>query len=218
MSTESSCRHACCPPPARAGTRSYRRVLVVALAINALMFAIELGAGWRAGSASLMADALDFAGDAANYAISLAVLSAATAWRARVALAKALSMAAFGIGVLAHAAWLAWSGSPPEATTMGLVGALALLANLAVAVLLYAFRDGDANMRSVWLCTRNDVLGNLAVLLAAVGVFGSGHAWPDLVVAALMAALAVSAAIEVARRARDELRVGTASDRRIIAP
>jgi Co/Zn/Cd efflux system component len=184
----------------------YRRVLWIALGVNLLMFALEIGAGMVSGSVSLLADAIDFFGDAANYAVSLAVLSLGLVWRARAALLKAASMLAFGAAVLGKAAWNAAHGLPPEALTMGLVGLLALAANLGVALLLYRFREGDANMRSVWLCTRNDALGNLAVLAAALGVFGTGTAWPDLAVAAAMGALALAGGFSVARQARGELR------------
>ncbi|AEG92261.1 cation transporter [Ramlibacter tataouinensis] len=198
--------HCCHPePPRNHIPAGYRRALWIALAVNALMFAVEIGAGVRAGSVSLLADAIDFFGDAANYALSLAVLSLGLAWRSGAALIKAASMLAFGVLVLGRAAWSALQGVPPEAVTMGVVGALALAANVGVALLLYAYRDGDANMRSVWLCTRNDALGNLAVLAAALGVFGTGTAWPDLAVAAVMAALAISAGWTVARQARREL-------------
>ena len=121
---------------------------------------------------------------------------------------KAFSMMGFGLYVLGSALWSVWNGSVPDAPTMGVVALLALLANVSVAWLLYAFREGDANMRSVWLCSRNDALGNLAVLAAALGVFGTGSAWPDLVVAAIMAALAVSSAVQVLRHAGDELNGG----------
>jgi Co/Zn/Cd efflux system component len=183
----------------------YRRVLWIALVVNALMFLLEIATGLRAGSVSLLADAIDFFGDAANYALSLAVLSLRLAWRARAAMLKAASMLVFGVLVLARAVWVAAQGGTPEALTMGLVGMLALAANLGVAWLLFAFRDGDANMRSVWLCTRNDAIGNMAVVLAALGVFGTGTAWPDLAVAAVMAALAISAGVSVLRQARGEL-------------
>jgi Co/Zn/Cd efflux system component len=183
----------------------YRRALWIALAVNALMFFLELGAGLSAGSVALLADAIDFFGDAANYAITLAVLPMGGAWRARAAVFKAASMIAFGAFVLGRAAWAAGSGTPPEPVTMGAVGLLALAANLGVAFLLYAFRNGDANMRSVWLCTRNDAIGNVAVLLAAIGVFGTGTRWPDLAVAAIMAALALAAGLTVLRQARREL-------------
>lgn len=198
----------CCAatPSASAMTSPrYRRALWVALAVNALMFGVEIAAGLRAGSVALLADAVDFAGDAANYGLALAVLSLGLTWRARAALLKGASMAAFGVFVLGRAAWAAFAGAPPEPLTMGVVGVLALLANAGVALLLYAFRDGDANMRSVWLCSRNDALGNLAVLLAAAGVFGTGSAWPDLVVALVIAGLALSAGIAVMRQARHEL-------------
>ena len=190
-----------------AAPAGYARALWIALAVNAAMFAVEIAAGLRSGSVSLLADAIDFFGDAANYGISLAVLTLHLAWRARTALLKAASMALFGGAVLARAAWSAWQGIVPEPATMGVVGTLALVANVGVAVMLYRWREGDANMRGVWLCTRNDALGNLAVLAAALGVFGSGTAWPDLAVAAGMALLALSSAWSVGRQARAELRV-----------
>lgn len=186
-------------------SRRYRKILWVALVVNFVMFAVEIGAGLRAGSVSLLADSLDFLGDAGNYAISLWVLGLGVVLRARAAQFKALSMLLFGLGVLAAAVWQLLQGEVPNAPTMGVVGSLALLANVGVAALLYAYREGDSNMRSVWLCTRNDALGNLAVLLAALGVFGTGSAWPDLLVAVIMASLAISAAIQVLRQARGEL-------------
>jgi len=197
----------CCPtPPAGAG---YRKVLWVALAVNAAMFVVEIAASAVSGSAALAADAVDFAGDAGNYALSIAALAAGGLWVSRAALAKGLAMAAYGIGVLALAGWRLWLGVPPEPMTMGIVGTLALAANLGVAWLLFAYRDGDANMRSVWLCTRNDVLGNLAVLTAAAGVLGTGSIWPDVAVAAIMASLAVTASVQVIGHARAELRFRT---------
>lgn len=186
----------------------YRRILWIALLVNLAMFLVEIGAGLKAGSVSLLADSLDFLGDAANYGISLWVLGMALAWRARAAQLKAVSMLVFGLGVLGAALWHWWQGEVPSAPTMGLVGSMALLANVGVAVLLYAYRDGDSNMRSVWLCTRNDALGNLAVLAAALGVFGTGSAWPDLIVAGIMASLAVHSAIAVLRHADGELNGG----------
>jgi Co/Zn/Cd efflux system component len=196
--------HDHCAPAAQ--DLRYRRILWVALILNASMFALEIGAGLQAGSVSLLADAVDFAGDAANYGLSLAVLSMGIAMRARAALIKALSMGAFGIVALLRTAWSLYHGVMPEPVTMGAVAVLALTVNLAVAALLYAWREGDANMRSVWLCTRNDAIGNLAVGAAALGVFGTGTAWPDLAVATIMAALALASSVEVARQARHELR------------
>jgi Co/Zn/Cd efflux system component len=186
--------------------RAMRRALWAVLGINAAMFLVEVGAGVAAGSASLQADALDFLGDAANYAISLFVIGMAMRYRASAALAKGLSMGAFGLWVLATVAWHAFAGTLPSATAMGAVGVTALLANAASFGLLWAYRAGDANMRSAWICTRNDVLGNLAVLLAAAGVFGTAAGWPDLVVALAMAALALQGAAAVIRHAWSELR------------
>lgn len=183
----------------------YRRILWIALVINAAMFLVEIGAGLQSGSLSLLADAVDFAGDALNYGVSLAVLASALAWRARAALVKALSMMGFGLYVLGAALWSLWQGGVPQHMTMGVVAVVALVANVVVAWMLYAFREGDANMRSVWLCSRNDAIGNLAVLLAAVGVFGTGSAWPDLLVASLMAGLALQGGWSVLRQARREL-------------
>jgi Co/Zn/Cd efflux system component len=184
----------------------YRRILWIALAVNLAMFAVEVFAGLAAGSVALLADAVDFFGDAANYAVSLAVLGASIAWRARTALLKGLCMAGFGLFVIGRAVWSWQAGVVPEAFTMGWVGALALATNVSVAAMLFAWREGDANMRSVWLCSRNDAIGNLAVMAAALGVFGTGSAWPDLAVAAVMAALALSAARSVVAQARQELR------------
>jgi cation diffusion facilitator family transporter len=183
----------------------YRKILWIALIVNATMFLVEIGAGVQAGSLSLLADAVDFAGDALNYAVSLAVLASALAWRARAAVFKALSMMGFGLYVLGAAIWSVWNGEVPQAMTMGVVALMALAANVAVAWMLYAFREGDANMRSVWLCSRNDAIGNVAVFMAALGVFGTGSAWPDLIVASLMAVLALHGGWTVLRQARGEL-------------
>jgi Co/Zn/Cd efflux system component len=199
---------ACCCTPApdpHRGNAAYRRVLWIVLAINAFMFVVEIGAGLATGSASLQADALDFLGDAGNYIISLSVLGMALRYRAMAALAKGLTMGAFGLWVVGTVVWHAAMGTVPEPITMGIVGIAALIANAACAVLLYAYRGGDANMQSVWICSRNDVLGNLAVLLAALGVFGTGTGWPDLVVAAIMASLALQGATIVVRQAGHEL-------------
>ncbi|MBI5256606.1 MAG: cation transporter [Burkholderiales bacterium] len=195
---------ACAPPPA---DPRWRRVLWVALVLNALMFGVELVASWTSGSVSLLADSIDFFGDAGNYAISLAVLGMGAAARARAALFKALCMGVFGAFVLAKAGWTLNTGVVPEPATMGVVGLAALAVNAGVAALLYRFRTGDANMRSVWICSRNDAVGNLAVMLAALGVLGTGTAWPDLAVAVVMGGLALSGAWAVLRQARAELRV-----------
>lgn len=184
----------------------YRVVLWVALAINAAMFLVEIVAGLAAGSVSLQADALDFLADAGNYGISLFVIGMALQVRARAALFKGATMGLFGLWVIGSTIWHAVNGTLPDAMTMGAVGFAALIANAAVFAILWAYRAGDSNMRSVWLCSRNDVIGNMAVLLAAVGVFGTGTGWPDIIVAAIMAVLALQAAWAVIRQAQAELR------------
>jgi Co/Zn/Cd efflux system component len=189
---------------------AYRRVLIVALVVNFAMFAVEILASRAARSDSLLADSIDFLGDAANYSVSLWVLSAGLALRAKASLLKAASMAGFGLWVLASTALHLIAGTVPEAPTMGVVGTLALLANVGVALLLFRFRDGDSNRRSVWLCTRNDAIGNLAVLAAAAGVLATGQGWPDALVAAGMGVLALHSAVRVARQAMDELRLAAA--------
>lgn len=183
----------------------FRRALMFALTINSIMFVVELASGIKADSVSLLADAVDFLGDAGNYALSLYVLSMGLVWRSRAALFKGLTMGAYGVFVLGKAAWTLKSGAVPEAVTMTAIGALAFAANGAVAIMLYTFRSGDANMRSVWLCTRNDMIGNVAVILAAAGVFGTQSAWPDLLVAGVMAILGLTAATTVIRQALSEL-------------
>lgn len=199
------CEHDAPTPSQIANPARYRRVLWIALLVNAAMFVVEAVAGATSGSLSLLADAIDFAGDALNYGVSLAVLAAALAWRARAAMLKALAMVGFGLFVLLRALWSLWSGTVPDPATMGVVATLALVSNVSVAWMLYAYREGDANMRSVWLCSRNDAIGNLAVMAAALGVFGTGRAWPDLGVAVLMAALALQGGWQVGRQARAEL-------------
>ena len=191
---------------AAAASPAYRRILWVALVVNLAMFFIEVGAGFAAQSVSLLADSLDFLGDAGNYGISLFVLGMAIRWRARASLVKAASMGVFGLWVAITTVNHALAGTVPAAPVMGLVGALALAANFGVALLLYRWREGDSNMRSVWICTRNDAIGNVAVLVGAAGVFGSGTGWPDYVVAAIMSGLALIGAFQVTRHAVAELR------------
>ncbi len=184
----------------------YRQILWLALAINGAMFLVEIVAGQAAGSMSLQADALDFLADTANYAIALAVIGLTLRWRAMAALVKGASMGLFGLWVAAATVWSAFTGVVPHAVTMGAVGFAALIANAVVFVLLWRFRTGDSNRRSVWICSRNDAIGNLAVLLAALGVFGTGTGWPDIAVAAIMASLALTGAVQVIRQASGELR------------
>src|SRR4051812_8374334 len=197
----------CCASerPERTDSR-YRRVLWAALAINATMFLIEIVAGLMAGSVSLQADALDFLGDVANYGISLFVIGMALRYRSKAALIKGATMGLFGLWVLGTTIWHAYHETLPHAMTMGKVGFAALVTNGAVFGILWAYRTGDSNMRSAWLCSRNDVIGNLAVLFAAVGVFGTGTRWPDVIVAGTMAGLGLQGALQVIRHALEELR------------
>ncbi len=188
------------------GASRYRSVLWIVLGINMAMFLVEMIAGLAAGSASLQADALDFFADAANYGISLLVLGLSLRWRARAALIKGMSMGAFGLWVAGTVVWHALHGTVPSWATIGVVGIAALLANTACLAMLYAWREGDANMRSVWICSRNDVLANVAVLAAALGVFGTGTGWPDIIVATVMSGLALHGATIVVRQSFGELR------------
>jgi len=185
-----------CSPTKKVSPR-FRKALWIALVINALMFVVEIVGGYKAQSVSLWADALDFAGDAANYALSLVVLSTGT-------LVKGITMGAFGFFVIAKVVWSFFHGVSPEPMVMGAIGVIALIANVSVALMLYAFRDGDANMRSVWLCSRNDSIANIAVVLAAVGVFGTGTIFPDLFVAFVIAYLGVSSGYTVIKQSLQE--------------
>ena len=201
-----SCCDSSCSSTSGNNDPRWRRALWIALVVNASMFAVELYAGATADSRALMADALDFFGDAANYAISLAVAGMALAWRSRAALLKGATLLLLGLWVLGSSGYAAINGTLPHAETMGIIGGLALLANVGVALLLYSFRTGDANMRSVWICSRNDAIGNIAVVAAAVGVFGTGTAWPDLIVASVLAGLGISGGIQIISQARGEMR------------
>jgi Co/Zn/Cd efflux system component len=181
-------------------------VLWFALLSNAIMFFVEIIASLISGSVSLQADALDFFGDAANYALTLFVLGMGLGVRAKAALFKSATMAAFGVWVIGSAIYRAAIGTVPDPAVMGGIGLMALIVNVAVAALLFRYRTGDSNMRSIWLCSRNDALGNIAVMLAAAGVFATTTGWPDILVAALIAGLSLSAAVHVLRQASSELR------------
>ncbi|MEK5759625.1 cation transporter [Acinetobacter variabilis] len=200
-----SCSHEPAPPKPNS---KFRTALWIALLINLTLFGVELIGGAYAHSSALWADALDFFGDAVNYGISLAVIGASLYWRATVALIKGLTMAVFGLVVIGKVIYAFMQGIPPEAITMGIIGVLALIANVVTAIILYAFRDGDANMKSVWLCSRNDAIGNVAVIFAAVGVFGTGSLWPDIIVAFIMASLGLSAGYHVVKQALAERALG----------
>ncbi|MDO4223652.1 MAG: cation diffusion facilitator family transporter [Acinetobacter sp.] len=199
----SSC-HSCgssnpTPPP------HYRYVLWIALLINALMFAVEIIMGMKANSVSLLSDSLDFLGDAANYGISLFVLNMALRQRARASLIKGYTMSAFGVWILGVTAYQLLQGELPNYHEMSIVGVIALIANLTVAALFFSTRQGDSNMRGVWLCSRNDAIGNLAIIMAAGLVYWSNSAYPDLIVALIMAYLAIQAGVQIIRQAKQEL-------------
>lgn len=198
----------CCAPvpPPKKGAQEYRTALWAVLAINAVMFAVEIVAGLSADSASLQADAIDFLGDAANYGLSLFVIGMAAHWRAKAALLKGLTMGVFGAWVAVVTVWHLITTTVPQAETMGVIGAIALVANAVSFLLLWRYRAGDANMRSAWICSRNDVIGNMAVLLAAAGVFGTAQGWPDAVVAGIMSGLALQGAWVSVRLALAELK------------
>ncbi|QJR31012.1 cation transporter [Limnobacter sp. SAORIC-580] len=191
--------------PAQSVSPTYKKVLWVALVVNLGMFIVEVASGLKAGSVSLLADSLDFFGDAANYAVSLFVLGMALSIRAKAALVKGATLGIFGLGVLAYTTYRLWTGQIPEPLTMGVVAVLALVANVAVALMLYKWREGDSNMQSVWLCSRNDAIGNVAVVAAAGLVAWTGSAWPDLAVAVLMATLGITAARTIIAQAWREL-------------
>ncbi|KAA3630653.1 MAG: cation transporter [Proteobacteria bacterium] len=185
---------------------AYKRALWIVIAINAVMFAIEFGAGFLSRSQALKADALDFFADSLTYTITLAVIGMPVAWRARAALLKGLSLAAMGLWILATTVHQSLASTVPHAQTMGVIGFAALLANLSSVLLLLRFRDGDANVRSVWLCSRNDAIGNVAVMFAASGVWMTRSATPDLIVAAAMASLFLWSSVQIVRQATGELR------------
>ena len=188
----------------------YKRRLWIVIAINAAMFAVEMTAGQLARSQALQADALDFLGDALTYGISLAVIGASIRVRTNAALAKALSLLLMGLWVLGSTIYRVIYVGVPEAEIMGMIGLLALIANLASVMLLVRYKDGDANVRSVWLCSRNDAIGNVAVMIAALGVWGTATGWPDLIVAGIMASLFLSSAIQIFRQALAERRESAA--------
>jgi Co/Zn/Cd efflux system component len=195
----------------------FRRVLWIALLANLAMFVVELIASRLGDSMSLQADALDFFCDAANYGISLFVVGMALTARAYASLIKSFTMAAFGLWIIGSAAYRVVVGSVPDASVMGAVAFVALAVNVGVAVMLYRYRRGDSNMRSIWLCSRNDAIGNVAVMVAAAGVFASASRWPDLLVAAIIATLSINAAVQVMRLARIELRTPVSVDAHPVA-
>ncbi len=185
---------------------AYKRALIAVILINAVMFFVEMTAGLISGSQALKADALDFAGDTATYGLSLFVIGASLKTRARASLIKGASLAAIALTVLTMTGLRVMNGAPPEAGTMGLIGLIALAANLTSVFILLRWRDGDSNVRSVWLCSRNDAIGNVGVIAAGGLVAATGAAWPDLVVAALLASLFLKSAAAITVQALGELK------------
>lgn len=183
----------------------YRRALWAVIALNAGLFVVEITAGALAGSQALRADALDFLADALTYGASLWVIGRAARLRAKVALVKGISLLLMGLWVFGSTVWLVFGPGLPRAEVMGVVGALALAANLASVLILMRYREGDANVRSVWLCSRNDAVGNVAVMAAALAVGLTATPWPDLLVAALMSGLFLTSAVQILRRAWAEM-------------
>jgi len=187
-------------------SRAFKNCLWAVIAINAAMFVVEMTAGHISKSQSLQADALDFFGDAMTYGLSLAVIGSSLKVRSNAALFKGFSLLAMGIWVFGSTVYQVFYVGTPQAEIMGMIGFLALFANVASVLLLYKFKDGDANVRSVWLCSRNDAIGNVAVIIAALGVWGTSTGWPDLAVAGLMAGLFLWSAIQIITQARREAR------------
>lgn len=184
----------------------YRQILWVILLINFGMFIVEIASGIYSGSQALLADALDFFGDAANYGISLYVLNRSINWRAKASIIKGSTMGLFGLWILGSTVYKALTTGIPQAEVMGVIGFLALVANVVSAILLYKYRTGDSNRESVWICSRNDAIGNIAVMLAAGGVFITGTKWPDLLVAVIIAGLALNGSRRIINSARNELK------------
>lgn len=182
----------------------YKRRLWIVIAINAIMFFVEMGAGRLAKSQALQADALDFFGDALTYGISLAVIGASIQARTNAALFKGISLLLVGLWVFGSTLYRVFYAEVPTAEIMGVIGFLALVANLASVLILMKYKDGDANVRSVWLCSRNDAIGNVAVMFAALGVWGTATVWPDLLVAGIMAGLFLSSAYQILKQALAE--------------
>ena len=189
----------------------YKRILWTVIALNGMMFLGETVAGQLAGSQSLKAEALDFLADTVTYGLSLAVIGASLRTRASAALAKGLSLSLMTLWVFGSTVYQTLILGLPKAEVMGVVGVLALAVNAASVLLLRPYKDGDANVRSVWLCSRNDTIGNVIVMVAAVAVWGTATAWPDLLVAAIMAGIFLTSSVQILRQAWTEYHEGQRS-------
>ena len=185
---------------------AYKRALIAVIAINAAMFLVEMSAGFLGSSQALKADALDFAGDTATYALSFAVIGAALRTRATAALIKGASLGLMALFVLTTTVASAFGDASPVAPVMSGIGFAALAANVASVFILLRWRDGDSNVRSVWLCSRNDAIGNVAVIAAGGAVWLTGSFWPDLIVAALLASLFARSACSIIAQSMKERR------------
>jgi len=202
---------ACCGQATFDGmSEAYKKRLKIVILLNAAMFIVEMAAGQAARSQALQADALDFLADALTYGISMAVIGASLKTRSVAAAFKGASLLLMGLWVFGSTVWRFFTAGVPEAPVMGVIGLMALAANLATVLLLVSYKDGDANVRSVWLCSRNDAIGNVAVMVAALGVWGSSAAWPDLAVAFVMASLFLSSAFQILAQSWREFRAGEA--------
>ena len=185
----------------------YKKALWIVLVLNLSMFFVEIVTGIKSGSTSLLSDSLDFLGDSANYLISLIVLPMALSYRAKASMVKGLTMGVFGLFILITTIYRAFYGEVPSYSEMSIVGFLALLVNVSALLILLKFRDGDSNVRSVWVCSRNDAIGNMAVILAGIAVYFFQSKYPDLIVAFILAFLALQASQEIIKRAWVELKV-----------
>ncbi|HTK14024.1 MAG TPA: cation transporter, partial [Xanthobacteraceae bacterium] len=195
----------------------YKRMLWMVIALNGSMFLIEMIAGQLAASQALKADALDFLGDTVTYGLSLAVIGRSVHARATAALFKGLSLSLMAIWVMGSTIYHTLILGVPSAELMGGIGILALAANLTSVLLLMRYKDGDANVRSVWLCSRNDAIGNVVVMVAALGVWGTSTAWPDLAVAAVMGGIFLTSSVQILRQAWTEYRAGSADQHPVAA-
>jgi Co/Zn/Cd efflux system component len=183
----------------------YRKVLWICLIANAVMFVVQMIASYAAHSVSLLANSADFLSDAANYGISLYVLDQSLRQRAKASLFKGISLGLVGLWVAFETLHHALQPEMPEPLIMAVISVVALAANVGCAVLLYKYRGGDSNRESVWICSRNDAIGNIAVMIAAAGVFASSTIWPDIIVAAILGWLAVSGSWRIIKLAKKEL-------------
>ncbi len=201
-----NCRDSCNDTQFEGVSETYKRILWIIVAINCLMFFVEVFAGFIADSTALKADALDFLGDTATYAITLLVIGKSLELRAKAALLKGLSLGAMALFVLGFTLYKVIVVGQPEPMTMGIIGLLAFTANMVSVLLLLKYREGDSNIKSVWLCSRNDAIGNIAVMIAGAGVFATGTVWPDIIVAFIIAGLFLHSSIKITLQALSELK------------